>query len=185
MFLWRNRVEVQSDQVMRERGEGDSALTNPHIQVRLGLLQSWSRLQSSTRATYLHIVRIQCVVYHLPTMRMMHSGQLRQRYRKIYEDFVPRYMYWKEVLLLRKLLFAAIVVMVNRNIELQYVWEVCCTGVMVGLCSRVPPANLAPVVDARRCAEPACRPPYCSPPISFTNGADPIWCPPRCPRGCH
>jgi hypothetical protein len=33
LFLWRNRVEVRSDQLMRERGEGDSALTNPHIQV--------------------------------------------------------------------------------------------------------------------------------------------------------
>ena len=45
--------------------------------------------------------------------------QLRQRYRKIYEDYRPQLMYWKEVLLMRKLLFAAVVVMVNKNIELQ------------------------------------------------------------------
>ena len=45
--------------------------------------------------------------------------QLRQRYRKIYEDYKPARMYWKEVLLVRKLLFATIVVMGNKNIELQ------------------------------------------------------------------
>lgn len=45
--------------------------------------------------------------------------QLRQRYRKVYEDYRPQLMFWKEVLLMRKLLFAAIVVMVNKNIEMQ------------------------------------------------------------------
>jgi hypothetical protein len=34
LFLWRHRVHVRSDQLLRERGEGDSALTNAHIQVR-------------------------------------------------------------------------------------------------------------------------------------------------------
>lgn len=34
LFLWRKRVEVRSDQLLRERGEGDSALTNAHVQVR-------------------------------------------------------------------------------------------------------------------------------------------------------
>ena len=48
--------------------------------------------------------------------------QLRQRYRKIYEDYRPQLMFWKEVLLMRKLLFAVIVVMLNNNIEMQYVW---------------------------------------------------------------
>ena len=33
LFLWRNREKVRQDQCLRERGEGDSALTNPHIQV--------------------------------------------------------------------------------------------------------------------------------------------------------
>jgi hypothetical protein len=33
VFLWRHRVEIRSDQLLRERGEGDSALTNAHIQV--------------------------------------------------------------------------------------------------------------------------------------------------------
>jgi hypothetical protein len=33
VFLWRNRVQVRSDQLLRERGEGDSALTNAHIKV--------------------------------------------------------------------------------------------------------------------------------------------------------
>jgi hypothetical protein len=33
-FLWRNRAAVRADQRLREKGEGDSALTNPHIQVR-------------------------------------------------------------------------------------------------------------------------------------------------------
>jgi hypothetical protein len=47
------------------------------------------------------------------------SFQMRLRYRKIYEDYKPRFMWWKLVLLARKLLFAAIVVMVNKDIELQ------------------------------------------------------------------
>jgi hypothetical protein len=33
VFLLRNRVAVRLDQRLRERGEGDSTLTNPHIQV--------------------------------------------------------------------------------------------------------------------------------------------------------
>jgi hypothetical protein len=32
-FLWRNRVAVRSDQLLRECGEGDSVLTNAHIKV--------------------------------------------------------------------------------------------------------------------------------------------------------
>jgi hypothetical protein len=35
IFLWRNRRVIEVDQRLRERGEGDSALTNPHIQVRV------------------------------------------------------------------------------------------------------------------------------------------------------
>lgn len=46
---------------------------------------------------------------------------MRQRYKKIYEDYRPQFMAWRLVLLSRKLLFAAIVVLVNKNIELQYV----------------------------------------------------------------
>ena len=34
LFLWRHRVQVRSDQLLRERWEGDSTLTNAHIQVR-------------------------------------------------------------------------------------------------------------------------------------------------------
>jgi hypothetical protein len=46
LFLWRHRVQVRSDQLLRERGEGDSTLTNAHIQVRrlgsdLGLYGAW------------------------------------------------------------------------------------------------------------------------------------------------
>ena len=46
LFLWRHRVEVRSDQLLRERGEGDSALTNAHIQVGAVALQA--RCLSST-----------------------------------------------------------------------------------------------------------------------------------------
>ena len=35
VFLYRNRHAVRVDQSLRERGEGDSALTNPHIQVNV------------------------------------------------------------------------------------------------------------------------------------------------------
>jgi hypothetical protein len=35
VFLYRNRHAVWVDQSLRERGEGDSALTNPHIQVNV------------------------------------------------------------------------------------------------------------------------------------------------------
>ena len=33
-FLWWNREAVGEDQRLRERGEGDTAFTNPHFQVR-------------------------------------------------------------------------------------------------------------------------------------------------------
>jgi hypothetical protein len=33
LFLWRHRGQVAFDQRLREKGEGDSALTNPCIQV--------------------------------------------------------------------------------------------------------------------------------------------------------
>ena len=32
-FLWRNWAGVRADQAMRARGEGETALTNPHFQV--------------------------------------------------------------------------------------------------------------------------------------------------------
>jgi hypothetical protein len=50
------------------------------------------------------------------------TRQMRQRYKKIYEDFRPQFMAWKLVLLCRKLLFAIVVVMPS-NIEMQ-VWLV-------------------------------------------------------------
>jgi hypothetical protein len=40
-FLWRNWVAVRADQTLRERGEGETALTNPHFQV--SELQTWCR----------------------------------------------------------------------------------------------------------------------------------------------
>ncbi len=45
--------------------------------------------------------------------------QLRRRYRKVYEDYKPHAVYWKLVLLGRKFLFSAIVVLLNSNIEAQ------------------------------------------------------------------
>ncbi len=47
---------------------------------------------------------------------------MRRRYRKIYEDFRPIFMWWKEMLLLRKLLFAVIVSIFSTRIEAQ-VWR--------------------------------------------------------------
>jgi hypothetical protein len=41
-------------------------------------------------------------------------SQMRQRYKKIYEDFRPQFMAWKLVLLCRKLLFAIVVVMTSK-----------------------------------------------------------------------
>jgi hypothetical protein len=43
----------------------------------------------------------------------------RCRYKKIYEDFRPDFVYWKLVLLGRKLCLAFIVVLVNKNILAQ------------------------------------------------------------------
>jgi hypothetical protein len=45
--------------------------------------------------------------------------QLRRRYKKVYEDFRPRFVWWRVVLLVRKSLFAAIAVLVDRNVGLQ------------------------------------------------------------------
>lgn len=69
-------VQLRSDQVLRERGEGDTALTNPHI-------------------------------------------HLRRRYRKLYEDFKPHVLFWRLVLLARKLCLAIIVVLVSGNVQAQ------------------------------------------------------------------
>ena len=33
-FLWKHRSAIDSDQVLRERGEGETSLTNPNISVR-------------------------------------------------------------------------------------------------------------------------------------------------------
>jgi hypothetical protein len=33
VFLWTRRTAVRVDQTLRERGEGETALTNPHFQV--------------------------------------------------------------------------------------------------------------------------------------------------------
>lgn len=48
---------------------------------------------------------------------------MRQRYKKIYEDYKPAFMFYKEILLCRKLLFAVIVTM-NRSVEMQCVRHV-------------------------------------------------------------
>lgn len=69
-------VQLRSDQVLRERGEGDTALTNPHI-------------------------------------------HLRRRYRKLYEDFKPHVLFWRLVLLARKLCLAVIVVLLSGNVQAQ------------------------------------------------------------------
>ena len=45
--------------------------------------------------------------------------RMRTRYRKIYEDYNPRFVYWKLVLLARKLCFACVVVLLPGNIQAQ------------------------------------------------------------------
>jgi hypothetical protein len=73
------------------------------------------------------------------------------RYRKIYEDYKPAYNYWKLVLLIRKLLFALIVVLLDNNVEVQVGgtvmalaswWELATTMRRVAACGasgRTPP----------------------------------------------
>ena len=61
---------------MRERGEGESSLTNAHISTR-------------------------------------------RRLRKLYEDYKPRFCYWKLVLITRKLALAAVAIVLNKNARLQ------------------------------------------------------------------
>ncbi len=51
-ILYRHRQAIVDDQLMRERGEGDSALTNRNLSVR-------------------------------------------RRFRKLYEDYRPKFMFWK------------------------------------------------------------------------------------------
>jgi hypothetical protein len=76
VLLFHNRAAIVADQRLRQRGEGDSIMTNPHIRVR-------------------------------------------QRYRKLYEDYKPQHMHWKLVLLARKCVFAVIVVLLRGNIRAQ------------------------------------------------------------------
>jgi hypothetical protein len=51
-ILYRHRQAIVDDQLMRERGEGDSALTNRNLDIR-------------------------------------------HRYRKLYEDYKPEFIFWK------------------------------------------------------------------------------------------
>ena len=50
---------------------------------------------------------------------------VRYRYRKLYEDYKPKYAYWKLVLLGRKLAFAMVVVLLTQHVETQ-VCRCCC-----------------------------------------------------------
>ena len=45
--------------------------------------------------------------------------QLRTRYRKMYEDYKPQFLYWKLVLIVRKLTFACVVVLLSNNVLAQ------------------------------------------------------------------
>ena len=44
---------------------------------------------------------------------------IRRRFRKLYEDYKPQYMYWKLVLVLRKLALAIIGILLTGNSQLQ------------------------------------------------------------------
>jgi hypothetical protein len=64
---------------------------------------------------------------------------LRKRYGKLYGDYHPQFTYWKLFLFARKLLFAAIIVMMNGNVEAQV--RGACTfgkraGTLVSVCRR-------------------------------------------------
>ncbi len=76
VVLYRNRRAIIDDQKLRQKGEGDTRLTNDNITTR-------------------------------------------HRYRKLYEDYQPQRLYWKVVLLARKLAFALIVVLLSSNITAQ------------------------------------------------------------------
>ncbi len=65
--------------------------------------------------------------------------QLRRRFRKIYEDYKPRFVYWKLVLLARKLCLACIVVLFDRRIEFQ----VCFEAQQTPRCPRVSTCDIA------------------------------------------
>ena len=75
-FLWRHRVAINADQLLRGRGEGETSMTNPNISIR-------------------------------------------RRYRKLYEDYKPKYKYWRLVLIARKLCLAAIGILLSSNASLQ------------------------------------------------------------------
>ena len=77
-LLFVNRAAITADQRMRERGLGDTLITNPHV-------------------------------------------RLRHRYRKLYEDYRPRFTFWKVALLLRKLAFACVTVLLRHHVESQVV----------------------------------------------------------------
>jgi hypothetical protein len=74
--LYYHRRSIVADQLLRQSGEGDTALTNPDIRVR-------------------------------------------HRFRKLYEDYKPEFMFWKLVLVCRKLCFALIVVLMSSNVAAQ------------------------------------------------------------------
>ncbi len=44
---------------------------------------------------------------------------IRRRFRKLYEDYKPHAMFWKLVLLARKLYLSCVVVLMNQNVHAQ------------------------------------------------------------------
>ncbi len=69
-------LQILADQTLRERGEGESTLTNPNLFVR-------------------------------------------RRFRKLYEDYKPKYSYWKLALIVRKLSLAAVAILLSKSPNLQ------------------------------------------------------------------
>jgi hypothetical protein len=97
-FLWRNRAAVCADQALRERGEGDSALTNANFQVA-GHLSGVCNMVTAPNWAPNH--RRLCLQALSSNVHHCTLKQMRQRYKKIYEDFRAPTMFWKEVLLAR------------------------------------------------------------------------------------
>jgi hypothetical protein len=134
-----HRTEVVFDQHLREKGEGDSALTNPHIQVRasnplfvaavrdaeLGccVRADAPKVQEDIRGLPVRsgvwAVRVAVGVAPPPPCATAFGPSFGAWTCWCGHVDRPQTMWWRLILLARKLCFAVIVVMVNKNIELQ------------------------------------------------------------------
>ena len=105
-LLYRNRMVVMEDQLIRATGKGTTRLENPHAYVRC--LNSARRGISHLSQEGLHVL-----------LRRSPSQDFRKRYHRLYYHFRPDRYYWILLIVGRKAGIAFTALMFNKNAAFQ------------------------------------------------------------------